>query len=136
MRFVHVAVSWEEKRVSGEREGKQTGGDFTLLLEDHIGECAAIDGERNGGAQVGGGEGARVGNCERKQRNWRRDDHGEMFLLCVTQLLRWHFDDVGATYTEIEPLITNGFASLDFDFVEEWTAFPARIIRDQCQNAI
>jgi hypothetical protein len=48
----------------------------------------------------------------------------------------WNFDQVGVSYGEIEPLITDGFVASDFDCVEKGAALPAALVGNEFQNAV
>ena len=85
----------KQERIAAHARRQQAGCHFALLLEDHVGESAAVDGKGDGGAQQWIRKRAGVGDLERKQGDRRGREQPEVILLRLPQLLGRNFDNVG-----------------------------------------
>ena len=119
VRLVQVAFGGKKKGVAGERLRQQAGRDLALLLEDDVEERAAVDGQRDGRAQLGlparrsprpasasnvtGGETTTVSRC----------------CMGLPQLLGGNFDHVGAAHAQVEPLVADRAMDANLDRIEE-----------------
>ena len=59
-----------------------------------------------------------------------------MILLRLAQLFGGDFDDVGAAYAQVEPLVANGAMHTDLDGVDERTSLPAVLVGGELEHVV